>query len=67
MQEKPMSNKSPEMKKAIKGMFPGAAQAIAEQKCPICLQPVGEFKNALSRKEYSISGMCQVCQDTIWD
>lgn len=32
-------------------------------KCPLCIQPIGEFKDALSAREYSISGLCQKCQD----
>lgn len=36
--------------------------------CPICGQPVKmeDFKDALSRKEYSISGICQLCQNKIF-
>ena len=41
--------------------------AIATNRCipgPIgCGQPVGEFRDALSAKEYRISGLCQGCQD----
>lgn len=59
----PMTNKSEEVKSAIEDMFPGTAQAIQEHKCPMCKNPIGEFRDALSRKEYRISGMCQNCQD----
>ena len=31
--------------------------------CPGCKQPVGTFRDALSRREYGISGFCQACQD----
>lgn len=34
--------------------------------CVTCGQPVGEFRNALSQKEYGISGMCQECQDSVF-
>ena len=34
--------------------------------CVTCRQPVAEFKNELSRKEFAISGMCQKCQDSVW-
>lgn len=63
---KPMENKTPEMIEAIEGMFPGTKQAIAEHKCPLCKETIGPFRNAKSQKEYQISGMCQVCQDSIW-
>lgn len=35
--------------------------------CPTCSEPVGEFKDELSRREYDISGMCQKCQDSVFD
>lgn len=33
--------------------------------CPMCKTKIdmSNFKDALSVKEYSISGLCQVCQD----
>jgi hypothetical protein len=31
--------------------------------CPFCGKTVGEFRDALSEKEFSISGLCQECQD----
>ncbi len=40
-------------------------QLIKENKCPFCATKVNisEFKDALSLKEYKISGLCQKCQD----
>jgi len=35
--------------------------------CPICKQQIGEFRDELSRKEFQISGMCQMCQDSFFD
>ena len=32
-------------------------------KCPFCDDPDWEFKDALSVREYQISGLCQKCQD----
>ena len=36
--------------------------------CPLCGNPVKmeDFKDALSRKEFAISGMCQECMDSIF-
>ena len=36
--------------------------------CPFCKNPVKdtEFKDALSRKEFDISGVCQTCQDKVF-
>lgn len=35
--------------------------------CNTCSKPVGEFRDALSRKEFGISGMCQECQNGVFD
>lgn len=40
--------------------------AIAGKACVKCGEPAVEFKDELSRKEYSISGLCQRCQDDIF-
>ena len=37
-----------------------------EKICVFCHKPVGEFKDALSQKEFGISGLCQKCQDGIF-
>lgn len=66
MTSKPMSNKTPEMIESIEKMFPGTREAIAKMRCPICKQDIKEFRDQLSAKEYSISGMCQACQDGIF-
>lgn len=36
--------------------------------CPICSKPIVErdFRDQLSKQEYSISGMCQGCQDMMF-
>ena len=34
--------------------------------CVICKGPATDFEDALSRKEYGISGMCQKCQDAFF-
>lgn len=42
--------------------------AIEHGFCPICKEVISidEFKDALSLKEYRISGLCQECQDKIF-
>ena len=37
--------------------------------CPLCGKKIkdAEFKDELSAKEYQISGMCQTCQDKIFE
>jgi len=42
------------------------SDAMESNNCVTCGEPAIEFKDALSKKEYGISGMCQVCQDTVF-
>lgn len=46
-------------------MFDNAAHGF----CPFCGKPVSadSFRDELSRKEFSISGLCQVCQDDFFE
>jgi len=43
--------------------------SIEKNVCAVCYEPVDEFKfkDELSLKEYRISGMCQSCQDKIFE
>jgi hypothetical protein len=34
--------------------------------CSFCKEPAGCFRNAISAKEYRISGLCQSCQDEVF-
>ena len=34
--------------------------------CPMCGKEITGFRDELSKKEFSISGMCQACQDQIF-
>lgn len=53
------------MKKVVDVLIPqaGRESAITARRCvnkPFgCGQPVGEFRDDLSRKEFEISGLCQ--------
>ncbi len=53
----------------LKKLFPEEVKAVQSKKCPLCKDPIDMdgFKDVLSRKEYTISGMCQSCQDEIFD
>jgi hypothetical protein len=42
------------------------SKALAAGRCPSCKGEAKEFKDELSKKEYSISGMCQKCQDKVF-
>ena len=40
--------------------------AVAEASCVSCKGEASSFRDSLSQKEYSISGLCQSCQDNIF-
>ena len=40
--------------------------SIAGRSCVMCGGRADTFKDALSEKEFGISGMCQVCQDKVF-
>ena len=53
------------MNEAIMKMagFGKEVEEVKKGLCPFCHTEVGEFRDELSRKEYTISGLCQKCQD----
>lgn len=40
--------------------------AVAEASCVTCSGEASSFRDSLSQKEYTISGMCQSCQDSVF-
>ena len=40
--------------------------SISDNKCVSCKEDATEFTDALSQKEDSISGLCQLCQDKVF-
>ena len=40
--------------------------SIADNECVSCKGYAKEFTDALSEKEYGISGVCQFCQDKVF-
>ena len=46
---------------------PTRSTAMAAKKCVVCAGDASEFKDDLSAKEYTISGLCQQCQDDIFE
>lgn len=51
---------------AIESLLGDRRDCILNDLCNVCKLPAGDFKDALSEKEYTISGMCQECQDGIF-
>lgn len=54
-------------------MFPEMLELIRAGKCPDCKKILLKdgagklwFRDRLSKEEYSISGLCQACQDLTW-
>ena len=41
-------------------------ETIADNHCMTCNNAAHQFRDELSRKEYTISGMCQRCQDNFF-
>ena len=41
-------------------------KTIRADLCVSCGGEANAFKDELSKREYTISGFCQVCQDKVW-
>ena len=44
-----------------------ASESIGNDVCVSCNEPAVEFTDELSRREFAISGLCQKCQDKIFN
>jgi NaMN:DMB phosphoribosyltransferase len=58
---------NPKLDKLFDSLLPqgslGRVNSIKADKCSWCGKDSTDFRDSLSRKEYTISGMCQSCQD----
>ena len=67
------SKKSDQMNQFLENlsikMFKGVSRAvsIAQDICVCCKGDASTFTDELSIKEFSISGMCQKCQDEVFE
>lgn len=63
------SDKSPEMERDLEALS-GRTTSITSNVCvspPFgCGKPITPFVDEASRKEYTMSGLCQRCQDVIF-
>ncbi len=52
----------------VRKVFPEMVERVDKGLCPLCSKKVADikFKDELSIKEYEISGMCQICQDSFF-
>ena len=53
----------PDLSKPIFALMPHLADRIMQGVCTYCAVTLDDFRDEISAKEYSISGMCQSCQD----
>ena len=53
-------------KKTVEQLFPGSTDLIMQGKCPTCKKPITKFRNEISSREFTICGMCQECQDSVF-
>jgi hypothetical protein len=49
--------------------FKKEIDAVEHGFCPLCKQPISkdDFIDELSKREYKISGLCQKCQDEMFE
>jgi len=60
------SKKSPGIESFLDSLAPnpkGRRGSIEADECVWCKGKAEDFRDGLSRKEYTISGLCQECQD----
>jgi hypothetical protein len=52
----------------VEAGFKDEVDLIKSGKCPFCGNSINmeDFKDELSKKEFKISGLCQVCQDDVF-
>jgi hypothetical protein len=56
--------KKPDLNKPVFKIFSDKAKLVEQGRCSVCAKKIIEedFIDELSKKEYSISGMCAKCQ-----
>lgn len=59
------SQKAPELEIFLQRNF-NRTTSIQSNTCVSCNGDASTFKDQLSKKEYTISGLCQKCQDDIF-
>ncbi len=61
------SYKSEDMERTVDRLLGvNRRETIEADQCTTCPGKAKDFRDDLSRKEYTISGMCQACQDSVF-
>ena len=61
------SNKAPAIEEFLTDFLgKSRIQTIAQDKCVSCNNIAMLFRDDISKKEYTISGLCQDCQDSVF-
>jgi hypothetical protein len=60
------SKKSEEITQFLQKTF-NRTESIKSDICVSCGKQATQFRNDLSKREYTISGLCQSCQDSVFD
>ena len=61
-------HKAPEIESLLTNLSgKDRAGTIQKRQCTFCETPNMDFRTPLDRKEYRISGMCQNCQDRVFN
>ena len=58
--------KSEMMEKFLETHF-GTTTAVKNKICALCNEPATVFRDEFSKKEFTLSGLCQKCQDEIFN
>lgn len=55
-------------KSPVDHLFPKLAELKQANKCPLCNKDIKltDFRDMLSKKEFTISGLCQTCQNKVF-
>ena len=62
------STKSPAMEAALTAVLGRhRRETIKNNVCASCGKPATEFRDEISRREFSISSLCQNCQNSVFD
>ena len=61
------STKSPAMEATLTEIFGrNRRETILKNICMSCGMPATKFRDEKSRREFSISGLCNLCQDSVF-